>query len=245
MSRALESGSCFPTGRHYPGIAHLIRVVVQGLSEEWGVDTPVADIPWVSLDTETTGRDAENDRVIEVGAVIFKGGVVVDRKGWLINPERPIPADATAVHGIKDEDVADKPRFAEVLPEIVEFLGGSLPLAYNAEFDRRFLLEEIKRQGELAARPPAFRPDVQWIDPLTWAREIQKEEKSRALGDVCARLGISLERAHRATDDAEAAGYVMAAFLRDVRVPGTYGAFLREQSRLDKLFEFERVRWRG
>jgi DNA polymerase-3 subunit epsilon len=82
------------------------------------------------------------------------------------------------------------------------------------------------------------------MDPLDWARELQKEEKSRALGDVCQRLGIELENAHRATDDAKAAGRVMATFMKDSRVPRPYGAFIKEQRRLGRLFEFERVRWR-
>lgn len=238
-------GGCFPTGRHYPGISHLIRVTVQGLAQEWNAETPFHEIPWVSIDTETTRRDAENDRVIEVGAVLFRGGTVVEQKGWLIQPGCPIPPDATAVHGISDEDLVGKPSFAEVLPEIAEFLQGALPLAYNADFDRKFLLCEIARQGRLSSPPPAFRDDVTWVDPLVWAREIHKEERSRALGDVCARLGISLVRAHRATDDAEAAGRVMVAFLKDPRVPGAYGALMREQARLARLFDFERVRWRG
>jgi DNA polymerase-3 subunit epsilon len=57
-------------------------------------------------------------------------------------------------------------------------------------------------------------------------------------------MGISLVNAHRATDDAKAAGHVMAAFLKDGRVPSPYGAFIKEQRRLGRLFEFERVRWR-
>lgn len=245
----MDGGGCFPTGRHYPGIAHLIKVVVQGLAQEWGGEVELESIPFVSIDTETTGRDPAVDRVIELGCVVFRGSEVVGRKGWLINPGCPIPAEATEVHGIRDEDVASQPSFAEVLPEYLEFVGGCLPLAYNAAFDRDFLQAEIGRVDTNAAPagslPPAARGDVAWLDPLHWARELQKEERSRALGDVCARLGIVLERAHRATDDAEAAGRVMLAFLQDVRVPRTYAAFLKEQRRLERLFELERVRWRN
>ncbi len=148
------------------------------------------------------------------------------------------------MHGIRDEDVANQPSFEEVALSIEEVLSRRLPVAYNAEFDRGFLRAEFARvQGNFDA--PALRDDTIWIDPLDWARELQKEHKSRALGDVCQRLGISLENAHRATDDAEAAGHVMAAFLRDARVPPTYAAFIKEQRRLSRLFEFERARyWR-
>jgi DNA polymerase III subunit epsilon len=242
----MEGGGCFRTGLHYPGIAHLIRVSVQGLAPEWSPDEAIGNMRWASIDTETTGRAADQDRVIEVGIAFFERGQCVDEKGWLINPERPIPPDATAVHGITDDDVAASPTFAEILPEILQALAGAMPVAYNAEFDKNFLLAEIARaaQGETQL-PVAFRSDVTWIDPLTWAREIQKDQKSRSLGDVCERLGIQLESAHRATHDARAAGQVLVAFLRDPRVPGAYGSFMREQRRLERLFEFQRTRWRG
>lgn len=243
MSWSLGARGCFPTGRHYPAIAHLIRVSEEGLAPEWEASMDLSEIPWVSLDTETTGRDAEQDRIVEVGCVLFSGGVVTGRHGWLINPERPIPEDASAVHGIKDEDVKDKPTFGQVVDEIARVLQGHLPLAYNAAFDRGFLRAEFGRVGR-EVDVPALREETVWVDPLDWARELHKEHKSRALGDVCERLGISLENAHRATDDAEAAGHVMVAFLRDARVPGTYGAFMKEQRRLSRMFEFERARWR-
>ncbi len=242
-------GGCFPTGRHYPGIAHLIRVSVEGLATEWGPETDLAEIPWVSIDTETTGRDAKVDRVVEVGFVYMKGDEIIDRKGWLINPECPIPVEASNVHGILDADVASKPAFAEVADEIFEALHNVLPHAYNADFDKGFVCEEFQRVKKYqsipdAERPPALRANVQWVDPLDWARELHKEHKSRALGAVCERLGIDLENAHRATDDAEASGHVMAAFLKDSRVPRPYGALIKEQRRLARQFEFERVRWR-
>ena len=93
--------------------------------------------------------------------------------------------------------------------------------------------------------PPALRRGVEWIDPLVWARELQKYEKSKALGEVCARLGIALTNAHRATDDAEAAMRVLAALSQDARVPKTYAAFIQEQRRLARIQEEERARWRS
>lgn len=245
MKGSFDAGGCFPTGRHYPGIAHLLRITVEGLCDEWDSGTSIREIPWVSIDTETTGRDPANDRIIEIGCVFFQGGRVTDRKGWLINPGCQIPEEASSVHGIVDADVVNKPRIEEVCEELVSCLTSHLPLAYNAEFDREFLRAEVRRVEGLTASPlpPALREEVIWIDPLDWARELQKEHKSRALGEVCERLGISLENAHRATDDAEAAGHVMAAFVKDSRVPSAYGAFIKEQRRLGRLFEFERVRW--
>ena len=90
-----------------------------------------------------------------------------------------------------------------------------------------------------------MRRNIEWIDPLVWAREIQRAEKSRALSEVAERLGIKLENAHRASDDAEATLRVLAAFQRDPRVPKTYGALIQEQRRIARLFDDERKRWRA
>jgi len=242
----MDGGGCFPTGRHYPGIAHLIKVAAVGVAEEWAPDLSMSELPLVCIDTETTGRDPAVDRVIEIGCVFFRDGEVTERVSWLINPECPIPKEASDVHGITDDQVKDSPRFSEIASEVLKTLGGAVPVAYNAEFDRDFLLTEFGRVNLPEKRmPPALRKGVEWLDPLVWARELQKEERSKSLGDVCERLGIALERAHRATDDAEAAVRVMATFASDVRVPKTYAAFLQEQRRLGRIFEEERVRWRS
>jgi DNA polymerase-3 subunit epsilon len=243
--RVVVDLGCFPTGRHYPGIAHLLRVAALGLAEGFAGDHAVAELPIVAIDTETTGRDPASDRVVEVACVRWERGEITLRKSWLINPERPIPKEAFDVHGISDEAVKDAPVFAAVLPELLEAMAGAIPLAYNAEFDRKQLTSELSRLAATAAPPPAFQKNVEWLDPLVWARELQKLEKSRALGEVAARLGIELTNAHRATDDAEAALNIFIKFQEDSRLPKQYGAFLNEQRRLSRAFEQERVRWRG
>ncbi len=240
--RVVETCGCFPTGKHYPGIAHLLQVQVVGIAREFASDGAWVDYPIAFLDTETTGLDAKTERVIEVGLVIGRGGEVLDRKSWLINPGMPIPQAATDVHGITNEQVADKPPFAAIVPELTAALEGCIAAAYNASFDRGFILAELERaQVDLASRPPAFRDDVDWIDPLVFARELWKGQgESRALGAVAARLGIALERAHRATDDAEAALRVLYAMSQDARVPRGYAALIQEQRRLERSQRFWR-----
>jgi len=238
---------CFPTGRHYAGIAHLLRTTVRGLVAEVDLDADWRELPIAMLDVETTGTDSATDRIVEVGIVRCVGGEIMARHNWLINPGRPIPREASEVHGIKDEDVQGAPPFAAVALAIVEFFQGHIPAAYNASFDRAFLWREMDRL-ELPAPvdAPALRKDVEWLDPLVWARELQQGERSRALGDVVARLGIALENAHRATHDAEAALRVLLAFGRDVRVPRSYAAFVQEQRRLSmSQADARRNKWRG
>ncbi|HVU03833.1 MAG TPA: 3'-5' exonuclease [Polyangiaceae bacterium] len=241
-----EGGGCFPTGRHYPGIAHLLRIVVQGLADEVDGASTVADVTFVSIDTETTGTDPAVDRIIEIALVVWERGEVTARHRFLVNPGRPIPKESFDVHGISDEMVASAPPFSAVAAEILAHLAGKIPLAYNADFDRAFLLEELARAGAVGGTaPPAARKGVEWIDPLVWARELQKEEKSRSLGDVAARLGVALDKAHSAVHDAEAAMRVLSAFLGDPRVPSTYGAFVQEQRRLARKHAEERQYWRN
>ena len=236
---------CFPTGRHYPGIAHLIKVRAVGVASELEAGGDWVDCPIAFIDLETTGRDAALDRIVEIGVVLGVRGEILERHSWLVNPGRPIPPEVTAVHGIKDEDVADKPSFAEVIGEILGKLGGAIPAAYNANFDRAFLFAELDRAAVRPAEPPpAVRREVDWVDPLTFARELYKHEESRALGEMATRLGIELTRAHRATDDAEAALRVLYAIAKDARVPRAYGGLIQEQRRLNRLQEEARRLWR-
>lgn len=246
---ASDGCGCFPTGRHYPGIAHLLKVVIRGIADEFSADDPWDDVPIALLDVETTGVDASSARVIEVGIAVGRRGVVIARYNWLINPGCPIPEDSSAIHGIKDADVAHSPRFEVIAHEIRTALEGCVPAAYNAQFDRAFIHNEFARANidpaPSGAGSPGLRRDVDWLDPLVWARDIQSGERSRTLGDVAARLGVKLEQAHRASDDAEAALMVLFALGRDPRVPRSYGALVQEQRRLGLLQADERRRWKS
>ncbi len=247
MSARTEPCGCFPTGRHYPGIAHLIKVRAQGVAAEVDAATPWLEAPIAFLDVETTGRDPLKDRVIELGIVIGTFATLdnLTRHAWLIQPGVPVSAESSAVHGITDKDLVGKPSFQEIAPQILQALEGCVPAAYNADFDKSFLLAELDRAGVRPDKPPpALRRDIVWLDPLTFARELYKEEDSRALGEMAARLGIQLENAHRATDDAEAALRVLYAFAKDPRVPKTYAGIVQEQRRLGRIQGEARRMWR-
>src|SRR5690606_8740780 len=146
----------------------------------------------------------------EIACVVLLGGKIVEKQVWLVNPGRPIPKEAFDVHGIGDDDVKDAPPFAALVPELAEAMKDRVPVAYNAEFDRVALQSELDRAGNVPRKePPAFRPGIAWLAPLVWARELYKEEKSRSLGAIAELLGVKLEQAHRATDDAAAAALVL------------------------------------
>jgi DNA polymerase III subunit epsilon len=245
VTRTLSDGcGCFPTGRHYPGIAHLLKMSIRGVAEGFAADTTWQELDIALVDVETTGRDASVDRVVELGIAVGRRGEIVARYNWLVNPGMPIPAEAMAVHHITDEMVADKPRFETIAHEIAQALRGCIPAAYNALFDRAFLMGEFSRAKADGSGVPALARETEWLDPLVWARDIQSDEKSRALGDVAARLGVALEKAHRAQDDAEAALRVMYALSKDPRMPRAYGALVQEQRRLSQAQADARRMWR-
>jgi len=103
----------------------------------------------IVLDTETTGLEVgSGHRVIEIGCV-----ELVDRRPSgrtfqrYLNPERAIDAGAVAVHGITDEFLRDKPRFAEIVDDFMSFVDGAEVLIHNAAFDTAFIDDELKRAG--------------------------------------------------------------------------------------------------
>lgn len=250
MSARQAPCGCFPTGQHYPGIAHLIRhdrAGAQGLARGFAADTEWRSSPMVVIDFETTGLDPEHDRILEIGLVKIDGDAIVRLPSQLINPGIPVPEEARAVHQISDEELADAPLLDAFWPAFLETVRGRLPVAYNAAFDRRFLHAEWQR-ADPRHRPAdlepyaALDPTVSWIDPLVWVRELQKFEKGKKLTDVCSRLGIALDNAHRAAADAEATGRVLLHFANDL--PSSYGELMRIQRAHAKRQEIEFARWR-
>lgn len=124
----------------------------------------------IILDTETTGLNAATgDRVIEIGCVEMVNRRLTGRNlHFYINPEREIDAGAMAVHGITNEFVADKPKFAEIVNEIRDYVQGAEAIIHNAAFDLGFLDMEFQRLGL-----PAFREHLSGhIDTLREARQM-------------------------------------------------------------------------
>jgi DNA polymerase-3 subunit epsilon len=103
----------------------------------------------IVLDTETTGMDPfDGHRLVEIGCVELKNHLPTGRTFQIyINPERDIPSDATAVHGITNDFVADKPTFSQIYTDFVDFIGDAKLIIHNAEFDMKFLNWELKNVG--------------------------------------------------------------------------------------------------
>jgi DNA polymerase III subunit epsilon len=121
----------------------------------------------IALDTETTGLDpALGDRVVEIGCVELVNRVMTGRVfHTYLNPERDMPPQAEAVHGLSAAFLADKPRFAEVVGDFLDFIGSDPLVIHNARFDLGFLNMELGRIG-FAALPAA-----RAIDTVLLARQ--------------------------------------------------------------------------
>lgn len=182
----------------------------------------------VVFDVETTGLSPENDRIVEVGLARFENGEVTRTWGSLVNPGMPIPAVSTNVHGIRDEDVASAPSLTLVAPQIASMSAGAWPCAYNASFDKSFLLASIQRSGlDMEACAPIFVPGVPWLDPLVWLRDKRGIKGGNRLENICREFGIDTGQSHRAESDAVAAGNVL---LEAASVPrSTMCAIMRKQ----------------
>ena len=108
----------------------------------------VLDRPLVFFDLEATGLNKRMDRIISIALVRFAPGEPPEQRHYFLNPEMPIPAESTAIHGITDEDVADAPTFAEMAPTIARhFENADLGGYYIVGFDIPLLQEEFARAG--------------------------------------------------------------------------------------------------
>ena len=151
---------------------------------------------FVAIDFETTGLYPTSDRIIEIGAVRFTGGKIEDRFQSLVNPGIPIGTDASRVSGISDKDVADAPSIDQVLDRYLAFIDRRVLVAHNAPFDVGFLRAAIHE---------ASLPDIEnpIVDTLTLAMKAFPRRRSYGLQNLAQELGLPLNQAHRALDDAE------------------------------------------
>lgn len=157
--------------------------------------TPVTNVIFTAFDTETTGFSTKSDRLVEIGAVKFRGnGEILAVTNWLINPQRDIPSYATQVHGIYNLDVLGAPVFKDVFPQFAAFCADSVLLAHNAPFDIGFLRAELKR-AEIDA--PAFPV----LDTLPLFRAWFPHALSHSLEPLSVYLGVEQGVYHRAGAD--------------------------------------------
>ncbi|MBP5157924.1 MAG: 3'-5' exonuclease [Treponema sp.] len=171
---------------------------------------------FVAFDTETTGLKAENDEVLEIGAVKFnKDGLIGESFNRLIKPVKPIPSFITAINHIDDEMVKDAPPAAEVVKSFADYVGKkSVLVAHNARFDVKFVNATLIRAG----LPQLKNLTVDTLTFSRWAYPLLANEAEKGqykLQSLARRFGIEVLNAHRAEDDARVCMELFLRILRD------------------------------
>lgn len=166
---------------------------------------------YIAFDTETTGFSAYNDRIIELGAVIFEDGKAVNSFGSLVNAGKRVPASATRVNNITNDMLAGSPKEDVVYPEFVEFLGDAITgdtiiCAHNASFDMRFLSATFERLGIDA--------NIKFVDTLALCKKYVTGTCDHKQPTMAQYFNISQQDAHRAQSDALVCGGIMAELLK-------------------------------
>jgi DNA polymerase-3 subunit epsilon len=167
----------------------------------------------VMLDTETTGlRVEDGHRLIEIGCVECIDRRVTERHFHVyLNPEREIDEGATRVHGMTWDQLRDKPRFADIADDFLEFIAGSTLVIHNAEFDCGFLNAELKR----IKRDPIHSMVAEVIDSLGRARDLHPGQRN-SLDALCSRYSVANQHRvlHGALLDAQLLAEVYLAMTR-------------------------------
>jgi DNA polymerase-3 subunit epsilon len=153
--------------------------------------------PLVFFDLETTGKDFVTDRIVQISVLKVFPDSSEETRTRLINPGIPIPAEATAVHGITDDDVKNQPRFREIARSLYEFFSGCDIAGYNSNaFDVPFLAEEFARCGMEFPQE-----GTRLIDVCTIFKRKEERTLAAAYKFYC---GKTLQNAHNAEADVRA-----------------------------------------
>ncbi len=185
------------------------------------LDLPLSEIPFVFLDTETTGLSPRfGDRMVEIALARFRGDVMENFYTTLLNPERSISPGAARIHGITNHDVQDAPRFYEVAKQVRAELDGAVLVAHNAPFDLGFVSNEFR-----LARMDA--PANLALDTVLLLRRYFSF-RSNALQRVADALGIERTASHRALADVLTTRAVFEYIVEELR-PHTLGELVEMQ----------------
>ena len=203
------------------------RIVVHGEQ-----NAPL-DGEFVAFDLETTGLSARQDAITEIGAVVMRGGEVLDRFQTFVDPHRSLDKRIVELTGITDEMLRGAPDISEVLPKFLDFCGGRPLCAHNADFDVGFLTAAAQKLDV------PFAPT--YVDTLILAQNLMPKLGKYKLNIVADALGLPDFQHHRASDDAVTCGHMLSRFIgmldekgiRDIQSINPAMKELRAGGRLD------------
>jgi len=175
-------------------------------------DSELDEVSYVVFDLETTGLDPSVNEIIEIGAVKIERGKIIEEFHTLIKPKGNISEASSEITGITMDMLFDKPFLEEVLPEFLDFVGDSVLVAHNANFDYRFIRYWIKKlTGEKWKHC--------YIDTLALSKALL-EMRSYTLDKVAEKLNLGSFKHHRALDDAKITAEIFLKFLKKLKLRG-------------------------
>ena len=170
------------------------------------------DTTYCVLDLETTGFSFRTEKITEVGIMKVQNGEVIDEFSCFVNPEKPIPPRVVEVTNITDDMVKDAETIDKVMPKILNFIGDSVLVAHNADFDIGFLKYNANILG--------LSLENTYLDTLRLAKDLFPNFKKYKLGIIAENLGIKVEVAHRALDDVDTTVKVLNVMLKMLKDKG-------------------------
>jgi len=195
------------------------------------MEQSVEEARFVVMDTETTGlRAYAGDEIVSIALLELEGLRSTGRElVTLVNPGRPIPDAATRIHGIRDQDVPGSPSLAELLPEVVRFIGGSVIVGHHINFDLRFLNRALQR--ELLSK--LYHP---WLDTMLLYSGVSGRVGHYTLEEVAAQCGVPLTDRHSAKGDAATAAAVFCCLVGALKQDdGTVAELIGRQYELGRF----------
>jgi DNA polymerase-3 subunit alpha (Gram-positive type) len=170
----------------------------------------LAETDFVVFDLETTGAKSPPCRVTEIGAYRVKNGRIIDEYQTLVNPETTIPLFISQLTGITNSMVKNAPKFREVAADFLDFIGDSVLVAHNAQFDMRFLNHEIGRiHADYRVRNPS-------LCTVRLSRKLLPNVENHRLNTLANHYSVALVNHHRAADDAHATAHIFVNLLEEL-----------------------------
>lgn len=177
-------------------------------------DRPLNQIDFVVVDVEAVSGRSIPTRIIEIGACRVRAGEISGEFEALLNPEVPVPRFVSALTGITDEMLIDAPRFAEVAEEWLEFLGDSVLVAHNSNFDLTLLNQELARVF------PGCRMRNADVCTVKMARRMAPYLDNHHLDALADHFGFEINQRHRAAGDARATAHLLLRLLDELEIHG-------------------------
>ena len=171
------------------------------------------DTTYCVLDLETTGISHFTEKITEVGIIKIKDGKIIDTFETFVNPEKPIPQEVVEITHITDDMVKDAETIDKIIPQIIEFIGDSVLVAHNADFDIGYLKYNFKKYG--------YELNNTYIDTLRLSKAVFPDLKKYKLGVIADSLNIKVDVAHRALDDVKT---LVAVFNKIIDIAKEQGA---------------------